>query len=372
MGRQSAIERVQRAAIRKFAEIDLSPLAAFLVKDFGAKQLAHWANRKFGADLDESIFVGATTPAEAADKLVAKAHELYRRREIAYPVDFAIESTNAGMQQDPAGALAQFCAFVKARYGLEWDAQSLPSNDPTELRRMLVERAESIGDAEVSKRTQECLARGRDADSIARWFGEECLVRLSESERDDAAADPERFVRTKVADLVRLELTQFERWILLSILDNAWKDNLHAMDQIRDSIGFRAFSQKDPRIEFKRESAKTFSEMQETIRDRVTDIAFRGRLAPQAPRAMPRPQVSAAAAPAALPADAAGGGGAAAGVLAPAAAPVSAAPVAAPALASESPVDPSTLPVVGRNEPCPCGSGLKYRQCHGKKPDAAA
>jgi preprotein translocase subunit SecA len=51
---------------------------------------------------------------------------------------------------------------------------------------------------------------------------------------------------------------------------------------------------------------------------------------------------------------------------------VSAAPVAAPALASESPVDPSTLPVVGRNEPCPCGSGLKYRQCHGKKPDAAA
>ena len=78
--------------------------------------------------------------------------------------------------------------------------------------------------------------------------------------------------------------------ILLSILDNAWKDNLHSMDQIRDSIGFRAFSQKDPRIEFKRESAKTFNEMQETIRDRVTDVAFLGRLMPQIPRAAPRPQ----------------------------------------------------------------------------------
>jgi preprotein translocase subunit SecA len=42
------------------------------------------------------------------------------------------------------------------------------------------------------------------------------------------------------------------------------------------------------------------------------------------------------------------------------------------ALASESPVDPASIPVVGRNEPCPCGSGLKYRQCHGKKPEATA
>ncbi|MFM7134769.1 MAG: SEC-C metal-binding domain-containing protein, partial [Planctomycetota bacterium] len=40
------------------------------------------------------------------------------------------------------------------------------------------------------------------------------------------------------------------------------------------------------------------------------------------------------------------------------------------ALGSETPVDPASIPVVGRNEPCPCGSGLKYRQCHGKKPEA--
>jgi uncharacterized protein YecA (UPF0149 family) len=55
---------------------------------------------------------------------------------------------------------------------------------------------------------------------------------------------------------------------------------------------------------------------------------------------------------------------------APAAAPAPAA--AAPALGTSQPVDPATIPVVGRNEPCPCGSGLKYRQCHGKKPDAQA
>ena len=303
---------------------------------------------------------GATRE-EADDKFTERAREVYRNREISYPVDWAIEQTNAAMQQDPAGALGQFCAFIKARYGLEWDPAALPSNDPNELRRLVVERAGAIGAAEGEKRVAACLARGRDADSINAWFAEECLVRLSESERDEAARNPDGFVRAKVADLVRLELTQFERWILLTILDNAWKDNLHAMDQIRDSIGFRAFSQKDPRIEFKRESARVFNEMQETIRDRVTDIAFRGRLAPQVQRPAPRPQVAAAAAPA----------GGSAGVIAPNAPSAAPAPAAAaPALGTAQPVDPSTIPVVGRNEPCPCGSGLKYRQCHGKKPDA--
>jgi preprotein translocase subunit SecA len=364
-GREAAIDRVQKAAITKFAEIDLSPIAAFLVPNFGATQLAHWANRKFGANFDDAIFVGATTPAEAADKLAGKAREIYRDREAAYQIDFAIESTNAALAQDPAAALEQFCRFVKARYGLEWNAKELPSNDPNELRRMLVERAQAIGPADIEARVQSCLARGRDADSIAQWFAEECLVRLSESERDEATADPEALVRTKVADLVRLELTQFERWILLQILDNAWKDNLHSMDQIRDAIGFRAFSQKDPRIEFKRESARVFNEMQETIRDRVTDIAFRGRLAAQAPRAAARPPM-----PAQVAAQASQQGGAQA-TLAPEATPRPAvAAPAAPAPSTQSPVDPSSFSVVGRNEPCPCGSGLKYRQCHGKKPDA--
>jgi preprotein translocase subunit SecA len=107
--------------------------------------------------------------------------------------------------------------------------------------------------------------------------------------------------------------------------------------------------------------------MQETIRDRVTDVAFLGRLMPQIPRAAPRPQ----------PAQVGGGQ-----VDAPESASDEAAQptqrmqqqpaVAERALASDSPVDPASIPVVGRNEPCPCGSGLKYRQCHGKKPDAQA
>ena len=355
--RQHAITTVQRAAIAKFAEVDLGPIGQFLVPNFGATQLAHWENRKFGLNIDDSLFHGATTPGDAAEKLVAKARETYHDREVNYPIDFAIESTNAALQQNPEGALAQFCAFAKARYGLSWNPQELPSTDPNELRRLLTERARAMGDQEFQRRASECLARGRDADSITKWFAEEGLVRLNESEVERAGKEPEAFVNEKIRDLIRLELTQFERFVLMSILDNAWKENLHSMDQIRDSIGFRAFSQKDPRIEFKRESARVFNEMQETIRDRVTDVAFRGRLTPQVPRQAPRPQMVPATPELEAP-------------------PVESAPraqtppaVAERALAADTPVDPSSIAVVGRNEPCPCGSGLKYRLCHGKKPD---
>ena len=365
--RSDSIERVADAAQAKFAEIDLSPVGEFLVPNFGAKQLAQWANRKFGTSFDDSIFAGATEPAEAGRKLREKALEVYRQRETTYSIDYAINMTNAEIERDRDGALARFCSFVNSRYGLDWTPETLVSTDTGVIREKLVEAAKKLSPDALNARAQRCLSHGRDADSIARWFETDCMLRLSESEREDAAKDPETFVRTKLLDLPRLELTQFERWIMLSTLDNAWKDNLHGMDQIRDAIGLRAFSQKDPRIEFKRESARVFNEMQETIRDRVTDVAFLGRLMPQIPRAAPRPQ----------PAQVGGGQ-----VDAPESATDEAAQptqrmqqqpaVAERALASDSPVDPASIPVVGRNEPCPCGSGLKYRQCHGKKPEAQA
>ncbi|MHC4834136.1 MAG: SEC-C metal-binding domain-containing protein, partial [Planctomycetota bacterium] len=142
-----------------------------------------------------------------------------------------------------------------------------------------------------------------------------------------------------------------------------WKEHLHQMDQIRDAIGFRAFSQRDPRIEFKREAATAFETMQDSIHDKVTDVIFKGRFAIQ------RPQAQATAAPA--PAAAAEISGTPAGPTAPAApprprpAPASRLRPSAPKPA-EAKVAAAGAAVVGRNEPCPCGSGKKFKQCHGK------
>jgi preprotein translocase subunit SecA len=228
----------------------------------------------------------------------------------------------------------------------------MPSNDPREIRRLVAEAAATWDDARFAGRARECHAAGREPAAIAAWFEAQGLSRLSERDLEDAAADPDAFVTARLRESHRAELTHFERWVLLQTLDNAWKDHLRSMDQIRDAIGFRAFSQKDPRIEFKKEAARLYEEMLQGVRDRVAEVAFKGRLVPQ----VQRPQVEPSGEiPSADPQPTAAQQAAiAAGEQAGTAVPI-------------EPTKRSEPAVVGRNEPCPCGSGKKYKHCHGLK-----
>ena len=83
-----------------------------------------------------------------------------------------------------------------------------------------------------------------------------------------------------VDKLFRTELSALEAEVLRTILDQAWKDHLFEMDQLKSSISLRGYAEKDPRIEYKREGARTYREMQALVRDRVTELAFRARLQP--------------------------------------------------------------------------------------------
>ncbi|HIB69587.1 MAG TPA: hypothetical protein EYO33_32035, partial [Phycisphaerales bacterium] len=87
-------------------------------------------------------------------------------------------------------------------------------------------------------------------------------------------------IRARVETLARPELVQFEQMVLIDTLDQAWKDHLYEMDQLRDSIGFRAIAQTDPKIEYKREGQRMFKSMMKELRERVTDIIFKARIAP--------------------------------------------------------------------------------------------
>ena len=117
--------------------------------------------------------------------------------------------------------------------------------------------------------------------------------------------------RALIERIIRAELVQFEQFVMLEVLDPAWKDHLYKMDQLRDSIGFRAFSQMDPRIEYKREGARMFTEVMESLHDRVAEVVFRMRLSPQvnAPQQAPRPPQQPAPAGAGGPARPTGGFG---------------------------------------------------------------
>ncbi|MCA8976986.1 MAG: hypothetical protein KDC98_19840 [Planctomycetes bacterium] len=284
MERRDICTAIEKAAERKLATVDLAPLDVYLAPLYSQRELAEWANRKFGGEFKAEMFEGIEDPAKAVDRLLEHAREVYRKREIAYPIEFAIEMTAAGMQQNPQMALQQFCAWVKSRYGLDWNPAALPSTNPVELRNRLIAEAEGLDDAKLNARADAALAEGSDPEALDKWFQENCLVRLTDAEKEEAGKDPKPFVQRRLRELMRTELTQFERWVLLQILDTAWKDHLYAMDQIRDSIGFRAFSQRDPRIEFKKEASRLFEEMYDSIRGKVTDVIFKGRLMPQAPR----------------------------------------------------------------------------------------
>ena len=358
-GDRDAVRRaIEAAAATKFEAIDMSPVKSFLIPDFSVRELATWMERIVGAQLDPARFQGVDGPEQAAELLVAEARKAYAERELCYGIDFAIEFTAAQIQAQNPQALAQFCHWASTRYALYWKPEAMPSTDPREIRKLVIEAALAWDDARFEARARECLTAGREPSAIAAWFEAQGMARLSERDLEDAATDPDGFVKARLREVHRAELTHFERWVTLQTLDNAWKDHLRAMDQIRDAIGFRAFSQKDPRIEFKKEAARLYEEMLQGVRDRVAEVAFKGRLVPQV---QPRPAAAAGGEiPSADPQPSAAQQAA-----------LSAGEQAGAAPANAEPATRQPPAVVGRNEPCPCGSGKKFKHCHGLKEQEA-
>ena len=141
---------------------------------------------------------------------------------------------------------------------------------------------------------------------------------------------------------------QLQKFVLIQILDELWRDHLNELIMLRSGIGLRSYGQRDPLVEYKGESYRMFEILIGNIEKSAVNLFFRAELAPPPERpAAPPPVVEtrhqAVSAFGAAGADPDGG--------APAGKPR---PVTAPATAS-----------VGRNDPCPCGSGRKYKKCCG-------
>jgi preprotein translocase subunit SecA len=378
MSPDEIVAQLEEAAEKLIDAADLAPLDQYLVPMYGEKELVNWAKNKFGIECDAEDFTDLENLEDACDKLMAEARSAYARRELVYPIDFAIDMTSAMLQQDPPRALEQFCGWAKSRYEINWSPQMLPSSDPNELRRLLIAEAEKWDESRITERAERAVAAGSTPEELDTWFQKNCGAKLTAEELARAEDDPQTVAEEKVAAVMRAELTQFERWVLLQIVDQAWKDHLHSMDQVRESIGFRSFSQRDPRIEFKREAGRLFEEMKQSIRDKVTDLVFKAKLMPQAARPAPGAQAAApapsaqqrAAAPVqpAQPAIAAAAAAATATGTAAQRRDLAAAEQAGggPQRKKRQPVRRSA-PAIGRNEPCPCGSGKKYKNCCGRR-----
>ena len=149
-------------------------------------------------------------------------------------------------------------------------------------------------------------------------------------------------------------------FVVLSTIDEKWKDHLYDLDHLKASIGFRGWGQKDPLVEYKKEAFDMFVDLMTDVHTSVAKLALRAQLAP----VMPPPEVLPPPPPPIMPERRTGP---MLGINPMAAVDT---PRPAPAAPREGvrPLQPSPTAVkeVGRNDPCPCGSGRKYKQCHGK------
>jgi preprotein translocase subunit SecA len=202
-----------------------------------------------------------------------------------------------------------------------------------------------------------------DWASLEAWLGRTFNVKLDIPEEERTNLRPEGLAATvkeqiEVAfknrenELSRPLMLHIERMILLQMIDTAWKEHLYELDQVKKGIGLRAYGQKDPKIEYQKESFAMFEQMMHRIREATIEYLFRIQITPEKP-------VRRAAAVAAGPADA-----------------------AAPQEATRQEQRAGSLPLggrakkenevkmldkLGRNDPCPCGSGKKYKKCCGAK-----
>ena len=162
-----------------------------------------------------------------------------------------------------------------------------------------------------------------------------------------------------------------ERMIMLQILDTQWKDHLYSLDHLKEGIGLRGYGQRDPLVEYKKESFSLFTDMKSRIEEDIVRYAF--HLRPMAnqeapPVPMPAPRRTT---PLTMSHPAADSVPAFAGptrAQAPAPPASGSAPAPAPARTGGDDVIKTVRreePKVGRNDPCPCGSGKKYKKCHG-------
>ncbi len=173
-------------------------------------------------------------------------------------------------------------------------------------------------------------------EKLAKWDTDYALSRITKA-TEKAYAERVEQVKNELG----IDYSDIERKFLLMNVDRNWIDQIDAMDQLRKGIGLRAYGNSDPVIAYKQEGYEMFDEMIERIQNTTIAMLLKVRIEVNRPAVRPVEMTPQTTNEAELTTNAPAGGGA-------------------------KPV-PSAAPKVGRNDPCPCGSGKKYKNCCGKE-----
>ncbi|MEO8635901.1 MAG: preprotein translocase subunit SecA [Gemmatimonadales bacterium] len=333
-----------------------------LMRMFGSDRIAGWMD-KGGAEENEVIshrwVTGAISQAQkrvelqnfqSRKRLLEYDDVMNQQREVVYSLRlFALErgeqlKAEATRMVDQAVERVVTLSLVDVEKPEDWDRGGIQ----TMLLQQYLVQADDIGEAGKTPTRTLLLTAARNA---GRETFQRKLDYLIDFGKQVGASDVDHQVLSTV---------------MLTVLDEKWKDHLYDLDQLRNAIQYRAYGQRDPLVEYKKEAFEMFEDLMRDIHATFTERFLKIQVSAEAPRPAPqRPAPRVDAGPPASGSD---------DMFAPEAR-ATPPPVVGPRLPAPPPITTNRGPLVpssgsggpevGRNELCPCGSGKKYKKCHG-------
>ncbi len=365
IGKDGVAETLITQAVQAVEAVDLSGGIGLLALDWGLRSLTDWTRAKFGLKVEASELADKSL-AELRDLLHQRVLATYRQKEIEFPVKVGMARFMAEQSRVPQGGAKYdregLFFWAKQRFPAAADSlseETFRTDSRARLAEVLLEASRKsypeVDEEKINAQVDEALSGTRlseadDAKELAEWVRSNLGLNVTEAELTRVTAEQARSILWNAFDRrYRPEMRTMERTLLLSQLDTSWKNHLYQMDHLRSAIGLRGMGQLDPKIEYKREGMKEFKSMWEGVHDKVTDSVFRMEEAEDfndtvwtissarqeaAPRLMAPPP---------------GQDG-----------------ITTNTTEGAKKVEPirNRGDKVGRNDPCPCGSGKKYKNCH--------
>jgi len=341
-------EQLIQAASERIDQLDLTGAVGYLEPGFAERSLAEWAKNRFDIGVDVAAL--ADGPEAARRALMDKVMALYDQREVECPVEYAMDLTLGQGGTESVYALGSLVSWANRKYDAGLTVEQWRGAKPDAIRQQLVGLSETwLRGDRLTREIAENVGAAPDVDTAIRFA----------RERFDTELRPEDFDSDVVGRLVaagreylRREMTELERFVLLQIFDACWKDHLLAMDHLKSGIGLRGYAEQDPRVAYKREGASQFQQMQLRIQEKVSDMIFKVR--PAAGAEMTNVyQIGSLVHEQLTGYD-------------HLAQEIAQKQAASAGERQKVKTIVRDKPKVGRNEPCPCGSGKKYKNCCGR------
>ena len=357
-------EQVQEAAARRVQAADCSALKDFLDQHYPLRVVSEWLRQKF--DVRVTVDDLDSHAADLREWLLNQLSALYDRKEREYPIEYAIERclnprlTGGSFDYDGLAAWASWYYAAK----LSADELRLGSFPAVQQKLLEVaaesERSEALGGAVHHGLVRYLAEEGQTLSEhnlpmVRQWAAEALGVEVTPEELSgQPRGGLEQMLFQRAVAARRGNMNALERYLLLQVYDTSWKDHLYAMDHLKNDVGLRGYAQQDPKLEYKREGLELFEQMLSGIADKFSGLFFKARW-------MQRETLNRIWS----------GQSATHEEVAPGMSRFEQQREAAMESLKQQ-TDEKPKPIVrstarvGRNDPCPCGSGKKYKKCCGR------